>query len=75
MFPTIANNCFKKNGGEDLLALLDVKKTTTKHYKITGIGQYGLVYGVVDKPGPASSESRSRSQIISHGQSWHFNSM
>lgn len=42
---------------------------------MTGIDQYGLVYGVVDKPGPASNESRSRSQIISHGQSWHFNSM
>lgn len=62
MFPTIANNCFKKNGGKDLLALLDVKK-----HKITRIGQYGLVYGKVDKPGAASSESRSRSQIISRG--------
>lgn len=56
--PKIANSSFKKRIGGTYFVRCQ-KKTTIK---LLELDRYGLVYGVVDKPRSASSESRSKFQ-------------
>ena len=58
--------------GGALLALLDIRKHTIK---LLESDQYGLVYGVVDKPVMNPEVDLSTQQNVLYSRSWHFNSM